>query len=680
MGKAPPPSAMPSGNRTLRRVLSATLICLVALLSVAQPVLAANPTAQGSARGAGARSSTRMSYGQLLTAIDRGQVKAAAISEDTGELTVTLRSGAKFKVTAPADDTTLAPRLHRAGADVSFTTEQATGGNAAPVWMIIVPVVLMLGAGVFAIFMTRRHQLRPGRGGRGRGEARGAAHPTIPTTRFSDVAGCDEAVEELQEMLDFLTNPEKYEHVGATLPSGAILHGGPGTGKTLLARALAGESGLPIYQASGSEFVEMFVGLGAKRLRDLFSEARATGGVVFIDEIDAIGRRRGGNVGVGNEEREATLNQLLTELDGFTPRDNIIVLAATNMVEVLDPALLRPGRLAHQILVEAPSLEGRRQLFQLYLGSKPLADDVDIDRLAQDTAGCTGAQISDMANRAAIFCVRQGRDEITMADLDEGHMWALMGPEKKDSSLAEGELEKIAYHEAGHVVTAEYCETHEKSQRVTIKPRGRAGGFAKYAQKDRMLHDLQIVHDEMVCLLGGRAAEREVFGVVSSGAQNDLQRVTVIARHAVEELALAETFGQVLTAGDKPSDEVRRRVDAEIERLVADAYQDAQRIVGEHRAELDALSAALVEQKELYRVDIVAALAEARGERGSIPAARPRRVGLAPAPSPRERPEAKHTEAPLPHPRVRQPRRRRARKLVAAAMTKLTRRTATQQA
>jgi len=669
---------MPSGKKTIRRALFATLICLVALLFAGQSSFAASPSGQDPARGAGARTGKSMSYGQLLTAIDRGQVKAAAISEDTGELTVTLRSGAKFKVTAPADDATLAPRLHRAGADVSYTTEQATGGHPAPVWMIVVPVALMLGAGGFAIFMTRRNHVRPG--GRARGEARGKAHPTIPTTRFADVAGCDEAVEELQEMLDFLTHPEKYEHVGATLPSGAILHGGPGTGKTLLARALAGESGLPIYQASGSEFVEMFVGLGAKRLRDLFSEARATGGVVFIDEIDAIGRRRGGNVGVGNEEREATLNQLLTELDGFTPRDNIIVLAATNMVEVLDPALLRPGRLAHQILVEAPSLEGRRQLFQLYLESKPLADDVDIDRLAEETAGCTGAQISDMANRAAIFCVRQGRDEITMADLDEGHMWALMGPEKKDSSLAEGELEKIAYHEAGHVVTAEYCETHEKSQRVTIKPRGRAGGFAKYAQRDRMLHDLQIVHDEMVCLLGGRAAEREVFGVVSSGAQNDLQRVTVIARHAVEELALAETFGQVLTAGDKPSDEVRRRVDAEIERLVADAYQDAQRIVGEHRAELDALSAALVEQKELYRVDIVAALAAARGERGSIPAARPRRVGLAPAPSPRERPEAKHTEAPLPHARVRQPRRRRARKLAAAAMTKLTRRTAAQQA
>jgi cell division protease FtsH len=251
-----------------------------------------------------------------------------------------------------------------------------------------------------------------------------------------------------------------------------------------------------------------------------------------------------------------------------------------------------------------------------------------------------------------------------------------MGPEKKDASLADGELEKIAYHEAGHVVTAEHCDTHEKSQRVTIKPRGRAGGFAKYAQRDRMLHDLQIVHEELVCLLGGRAAEREVFGVVSSGAQNDLQRVTMIARHAVEELALAETFGQVLTAGDKPSDEVRRRVDAEIERLVADAYQDAQRIVAQHRAELDTLAAALVEQKELYRVDIVAALAAARGERGSVPAARPRRVAQAPRP----RPHTDHDERAVAPARIRRPRQRRAGKLVAAAMMKLTRRTAAQQA
>jgi cell division protease FtsH len=659
-------------SRTFRRTVAATLICLVALLGAARYAIAAGPAGKPSSSHAPAR----MSYGQLLTAIDRGQVKSAAIAETSGNVAITLRSGAKFNVTAPPDDTSLAPRLHRAGADVTYTSDETAGSKSTPVWMVVVPVVLMIGLGGFFIFMTRR-QLHHGRRGRAQAEARNAsAGPAVPSTRFSDVAGCDEAVEELQEMLDFLTNPEKYERVRATLPSGAILHGGPGTGKTLLARALAGESGLPIYQASGSEFVEMYVGLGAKRIRELFAEARKTGGVVFIDEIDAIGRRRGGNVGVGNEEREATLNQLLTELDGFTPRDNMIVLAATNMVEVLDPALLRPGRLAHQILVEAPSLEGRRRLFELYLADKPLADDVDIDRLAEETAGCTGAQIADMANRAAIYCVRQEREEITMADLDEGHMWALMGPEKKDSSLADGELQKIAYHEAGHVVTAEYCDTHEKSQRVTIKPRGRAGGFAKYAQKDRMLHDLQIVHEELVCLLGGRAAEREVFSVVSSGAQNDLQRVTMIARHAVEELALAETFGQVLTAGDKSSDEVRRRVDAEIERLVSDAYQDAQRIVAQHRAELDALAAALIEQKELYRVDIVAALAAARGERPALPPARPRRVGTAPRP----RAHASHDERVVAPARVRQPRQRRARRLVAAAMMKLTRRTATQQA
>jgi cell division protease FtsH len=667
---------MPSSNLRVRRTLAAALICVVALLAGAQSAFAGRTVGQKPARPESTHSSARMSYGQLLTAIDRNQVKAAAISETSGQVTVTLRSGAKFDVAAPADDTSLAPRLHRAGADVTFTTAETANGRSAPVWMVVVPVALMIGIGGFVIYMTRR-QTHLGRRGRAQAEARNAAaDAAVPSTRFSDVAGCDEAVEELREMLDFLTNPEKYERVKATLPSGAILHGGPGTGKTLLARALAGESGLPIYQASGSEFVEMYVGLGAKRIRELFAKARRTGGVVFIDEIDAIGRRRGGNHGAGNEEREATLNQLLTELDGFTPRDNIIVLAATNMLEVLDPALVRPGRLAHQILVEAPSLEGRRRLFELYLGDKPLADDVDVDRLAGETAGCTGAQIADMANRAAIYCVRQGREEITMADLDEGHMWALMGPEKKDSSLADGELEKIAYHEAGHVVTAEHCDTHEKSQRVTIKPRGRAGGFAKYAQRDRMLHDLQIVHEELVCLLGGRAAEREVFGVVSSGAQNDLQRVTMIARHAVEELALAETFGQVLTAGDKPSDEVRRRVDAEIERLVADAYQDAQRIVAQHRAELDTLAAALVEQKELYRVDIVAALAAARGERGSVPAARPRRVAQAPRP----RPHTDHDERAVAPARIRRPRQRRAGKLVAAAMMKLTRRTAAQQA
>src|SRR5256885_7847718 len=242
MGKAPAPSAMPSGKNTIRRALFATLICLVALLFAGQSSFAAGPSRQGSARGASARTGKSMSYGQLLTAIDRGQVKAAAISEDTGELTVTMRSGAKFKVTAPVDDATLAPRLHRGGADVTYTTEQATGGHPAPVWMIIVPVVLMLGAGGFAIFMTRRNHVRPG--GRGRGEARGKAHPTIPTTRFADVAGCDEAGEELQEMLGFLTHPEKYEHVGGTLPGGGNLHGGTGHGDNPPGLAVAGEAGL----------------------------------------------------------------------------------------------------------------------------------------------------------------------------------------------------------------------------------------------------------------------------------------------------------------------------------------------------------------------------------------------------------------------------------------------------
>jgi cell division protease FtsH len=398
------------------------------------------------------------------------------------------------------------------------------------------------------------------------------------------------------------------------MPSGVLLYGPPGTGKTLLARALAGESGMAYFALSASELVEMYVGVGAARVRDIFAKARKNApALIFMDEIDAIGRSRGRGQGGGggDDEREATLNQLLVELDGFSPRDNIIFLAATNRKELLDPALLRAGRLQNHIKVDLPGPKGRRDILALHTANKPLADGIDLDRLAADTAGCSGADLSDMVNRAAILAARHDREAITMEDLDEGQLWAIAGPERKESVFGEGEERKVAFHEAGHVVCAEACDTHEKSHRVTIKQRGSAGGLAKYGQVDRILHDRRTLHEQMVCLLGGRAAEKEVFGEVSSGAQNDLQRVTQIGRAAVSELALSEAIGQTVVNGERISEERRALIEREVDELVTSAWVDAQQIVAEHRESLDSLAEALLVQKDMHRVDILSALAGA---------------------------------------------------------------------
>lgn len=571
-----------------------------------------------------------MTYGQLLSAIGARQVSSAVINEAASQAKVTLRGGQTATVTVPANDSSLALSLHRAGAGVAYsTTPPATtgagGGHGLPLLpLALFPAVLMLGIGGFMILQQRR-QNGPSSGGFGASSAGGsglARHARVrkdaegerPNDRFSDVAGCEEAVEELHEVLLFIQDPARFERLGAKMPSGVLLYGPPGTGKTLLARALAGESGMAYFALSASELVEMYVGVGAARVRDVFAKARKNApALIFMDEIDAVGgtRGRGEAGGGGNDEREATLNQLLVELDGFSPRDNIIFLAATNRKELLDPALLRPGRLQNHIKVDLPGPKGRRDILALHTANKPLAEGIDLDRLAADTAGCSGADLSDMVNRAAILAARHDREAITMEDLDEGQLWAIAGPERKESVFGEGEERKVAFHEAGHVVCAEACDTHEKSHRVTIKQRGSAGGLAKYGQVDRILHDRRTLHEQMVCLLGGRAAEKEVFGEVSSGAQNDLQRVTQIGRAAVSELALSDAISQTVVNGERISEKRRALIEREVDALVTSAWVDAQQIVADHRESLDSLAEALLVQKDMHRVDILSALAGA---------------------------------------------------------------------
>jgi cell division protease FtsH len=446
----------------------------------------------------------------------------------------------------------------------------------------------------------------------------------VPAVRFTDIAGVDEAVEELAEVVEFYRDPARFHHLGARLPSGIILHGDPGTGKTLLAKALAGEAGIPFFATSGSDFVEKFVGVGASRVRELFAKARAhpEGAVVFIDEIDAVGRSR--SASDANGEREQTLNQILVELDGFSTNDRIICIAATNRLDVLDPALLRPGRFGRHIAVPLPSAEGRSAIMRLHSAGKPLADDVDLEQLAAGMGGLSGAQLADVVNEAAIMAGRDGRTEIARAHFREGYLRVLAGPKRKSAPIAEGELEVIAAHEAGHVLAAEFGERYEKAQQVSIEPRAQAMGLAVYGQTDRALHDPDYLHEALVATLGGRAAEQLVFGRISSGAANDLQKATELARRAVEELGFSPKLGQIVAGRAPFSETTRTVVDSEIERMVADAYADALTLLEEHREQLERLSERLVQQRELERVDILTAIGRPQAEPKPAPSPTPR--------------------------------------------------------
>jgi cell division protease FtsH len=431
---------------------------------------------------------------------------------------------------------------------------------------------------------------------------------TVPGERFRDIAGCDEAVEELNEIVQFYRDSKRFDLLGARLPSGIMLHGDPGTGKTLLAKALAGEAGLPFYATSGSDFVEKFVGVGASRVRELFAKARRheEGAVIFIDEIDAVGRSR--SSGDGHAEREQTLNQILVELDGFSTTDRIICIAATNRLDVLDPALLRPGRFGRHIAVPLPSEAGRAAILEVHSAARPLADDVDLPELAATMGGLSGAQLAEVVNEAAVMAARSHDHVIRKEHFREGYLRVLAGPKRRSAPIAEGELEVIAAHEAGHVLCAEYGERYEKARQVTIEPRGQAMGLAVYGQTDRALHDPDYLHEALVATLGGRAAEQIMFKRVSSGAANDLQKATELARRAVEELGFSPRIGQIVAGRTPFSEQTQTVVESEIERMVAEAYADALALLSEHREQLERLSARLLEQGVLERVDILAAI------------------------------------------------------------------------
>jgi cell division protease FtsH len=487
-----------------------------------------------------------------------------------------------------------------------------SGGSSSGVWTQVAlfgaPLVLLL---MLVVLMRFR------RGGTGGGDSMSSisSHGKIRSTskvapshtRFADVAGVDEAVEELRETVAFLTEPERFADAGARMPRGVILYGPPGTGKTMLASAVSGEAGVPYYSLSGSEFVESLVGVGASRVRDLFVKARKnkTGAVIFIDEIDAVGRKRGSLGSGGNDERETTLNQLLVELDGFSPRDRIVIIAATNRIELLDDALTRPGRFDRHIQVSLPAERGRRAILAVHSANKRFADNADVGHIAAITAGFSGADLAKLLNEAAIMSVRGGRPAITNEDLAEGMLRVVAGPERKDRALAVGDRERIAWHEAGHALAADLCPTHPKVQRMTILARGMAAGLALFGDTDSAMLSPQELHERMIVALAGRAAEQVHFGTISSGAANDLEQVNRLARQAVERLGFAPQVGQIVTSvGEMPltlAESTRREIDLAVGAMVDAAYAEALTLLDGHGTQLDRLANAVLEHEQLDR-------------------------------------------------------------------------------
>jgi cell division protease FtsH len=489
------------------------------------------------------------------------------------------------------------------------------GTGSSPWWSILtslLPFVLLFG---FWIFLMNQVQ---GGGSKvmsfGKSRAKRMS-PDSPKTTFKDVAGVDEAVEELQEIKEFLENPKKFQALGARIPKGVLLYGPPGTGKTLLARAVAGEAGVPFFSISGSDFVEMFVGVGASRVRDLFEQAKQSSPcIIFMDEIDAVGRHRGAGLGGGHDEREQTLNQLLVEMDGFEMKDNIILIAATNRPDILDPALLRPGRFDRQIVVDRPDRIGRRKILEVHSKGKPLAPEIDLDALAAGTPGFTGADLANLVNEAALLAARWGKKVIEQSELEEGIMRVIAGPEKKARLLSEKERKITAYHEMGHAIVGHYLEGTNPIHKITIVSRGQALGLTvSLPLEDRYLTTKSALMDEMAMTLGGRAAEEIVFHEITTGAANDLEKVTATAKAMIMRYGMSEKLGPRVLGrnhdmpflgrdmGAEPdySDEIAREIDDEIRRVIEESHEAAHRVLQEHIEELHRISAVLIEHETI---------------------------------------------------------------------------------
>lgn len=553
-------------------------------------------------------------YSEFIQEVENKRVERVQISADRTKALVQSQNGEKVIVNLP-NDPDLINILTSNGVDISVLPQSDEGFWIKAMSSLFFPVLLLVGL----FFLLRRAQNGPGSQAMnfGKSKARVQMEPQTQVT-FGDVAGIEQAKLELSEVVDFLKNADRFTAVGAKIPKGVLLVGPPGTGKTLLAKAVAGEAGVPFFSISGSEFVEMFVGVGASRVRDLFEQAKSNAPcIVFIDEIDAVGRQRGAGLGGGNDEREQTLNQLLTEMDGFEGNTGIIIIAATNRPDVLDAALLRPGRFDRQVVVDRPDYAGRLEILNVHARGKSLSKDVDLEKIARRTPGFTGADLSNLLNEAAILAARRNLTEISMDEINDAIDRVLAGPEKKDRVMSEKRKQLVAYHEAGHALVGALMPDYDPVQKISIIPRGRAGGLTWFTpSEDRMdsgLYSRSYLQNQMAVALGGRIAEEIIFGEeeVTTGASNDLQQVARVARQMVTRFGMSDRLGPVtlgrqngnmflgrdIMAERDFSEETAAAIDGEVRGLVDQAYQRAKEVLVNNRHVLDKLAEMLVEKE-----------------------------------------------------------------------------------
>ncbi|EHN11450.1 Cell division protein FtsH [Patulibacter medicamentivorans] len=570
-------------------------------------------------------STVKATFSEFQTQLDNSEIDRVVVQTKDNSIKVYLKNDKTYQVGyIPDYGSQLESQLAAAAQEKKITKYDIKSSRTSGLWQILayaIPFILFLGLWFLIMNQVQGGGSKVMQFGKSKAKRLSVDSPKIT---FRDVAGADEAVEELHEIKEFLENPKKFQALGARIPKGVLLFGPPGTGKTLLARAVAGEAGVPFFSISGSDFVEMFVGVGASRVRDLFEQAKQNSPcIIFMDEIDAVGRHRGAGMGGGHDEREQTLNQLLVEMDGFTMTDNIILIAATNRPDILDPALLRPGRFDRQIVVDRPDRKGRAKILEVHTRGKPLAGDIEIEALAGQTPGFTGADLANLVNEAALLAARSGKKQITQHELEEGIMRVIAGPEKKTRVMTEKEREITAYHEMGHAFVGHFLENADPVHKISVVGRGQALGYTiSMPSEDKFLTTRAQLLDQMAMTLGGRAAEEIVFGEITTGASNDLEKVTATAKQMVMRFGMSERLGPRVFGHDhgqpflgrefnsEPdySDEIAREIDDEIRRIVEDAHQRATDLLTEHRELLNRISEILIRRETIERDEFLALL------------------------------------------------------------------------